>query len=391
MRQGGGSVAVVNAVTDADGVSAAVWTLGPVAGTNLLRAQTLLGEAIDFQVSGAVFSVDQLAASGSLGCGLVEGVVWCWGSGFWASTAPSSVPEAGGPGFAPGILDASRRYVDLAVAQSAVCLLDTAGHVWCADDLAHEVTERNGVPPLRRIVGDGGEWPGYGQFCGLTISDSTAWCWTRTDAPYALPLSPSFRELWMSQSGGSTPFPGWNYFYRACGFTADSSTACWGRGLRGDGAGIPGNLLTVGLTAGNHQFVDMVVGDRISCARRMNGEAWCWGEGSAGGTSRIEPVLVTTGVRAFGAYDDRVTSLQLDGSLDQWFGEDWPYELGPPTGLDGVGVSGFAHGSSACAHAAGGTVYCIAELVGAPRGNGQWREYYPIQPVRTMSLSSGAR
>ncbi|MEZ4414048.1 MAG: hypothetical protein R2910_13750, partial [Gemmatimonadales bacterium] len=43
VREGGGSVTPVNTVTDAAGVSAAVWTLGPVAGVNQLRASTILG------------------------------------------------------------------------------------------------------------------------------------------------------------------------------------------------------------------------------------------------------------------------------------------------------------------------------------------------------------
>jgi hypothetical protein len=36
-------------------------------------------------------------------------------------------------------------------------------------------------------------------------------------------------------------------------------------------------------------------------------------------------------------------------------------------------------------------VYCLAEVVAAPRLSGQWREYYPIQPVRNLPLTAQSR
>src|SRR5688572_18055279 len=59
---GGGSVAPATIETDADGVAAAAWTLGPTPGTQLLRVQTPRGGSGTLEIS---FSAEAAAGAGS--------------------------------------------------------------------------------------------------------------------------------------------------------------------------------------------------------------------------------------------------------------------------------------------------------------------------------------
>lgn len=138
VRVGGGSVEVLGATSDADGLSAAVWTRGAATGANQLRATIAGADPVDFVVEGTAFRADRLAADGIMGCGRASGALWCWGPGFWANTAPPSVapprpPDSPviDPDLSPGLVDASHGFVDLAVAGPVVCGLDPQQAIWC--------------------------------------------------------------------------------------------------------------------------------------------------------------------------------------------------------------------------------------------------------------------
>ena len=94
VTKGEGSVVELSATTDADGISAALWTLGDRSGLNELRVSTLDDAFLTFQALGEAFRVDRLSSGFGMGCGLVTGAVWCWGENFWAGTPPVKAPCA---------------------------------------------------------------------------------------------------------------------------------------------------------------------------------------------------------------------------------------------------------------------------------------------------------
>ncbi len=90
---GGGSIAPVSTTTDAEGISAALWTLGASAGPNSVRVRSDDDTTVTFQAIGEAFRVDRLDAAASMGCGLVSGALWCWGDGFWGGHATGVAPR----------------------------------------------------------------------------------------------------------------------------------------------------------------------------------------------------------------------------------------------------------------------------------------------------------
>jgi hypothetical protein len=393
VREGGGSVTPVNTVTHADGVSAAVWTLGPVAGSNQLRASTVLGDTVDFHVAGTAFRADKLASDGTMGCGLVGGALWCWGPGFWANTAPPSIgpprpPDTPfiDPDLSPGLVDDTHGFVDLAVAGSVLCGLDPHQSVWCTTGPAHQLVEVAGLPPARQVVGtiESYHFPNsYSRFCALASADSTAWCWRTDSLPSMIVGSPAFSSLYASRGDRFSAFVVLYNEYRACGLLADSAAVCWGVGPPGDGS-VSGALDTLVGVSGGYRFAELMVGDRFSCGREAAGSVYCWGGRNFEAKT---PELVTTGAKLLTGYYDRAQAVRIAAPTALWMGAVAP-AMQAPTGIPSPGVASFAYNSQTCARRSDGQVYCSSELDNGQGPLYSYTFYYPVQPVRTLPLTS---
>jgi hypothetical protein len=383
VREGGGSIAPTADETDADGYAKAVWTLGPRTGVNKVRASTVLDASADFESTGQAFQVDRLVADDNFACGLVSADLWCWGVAFWANSSPSSVRPDGGRSFAPGLLDGTHGFVDVAVSGGfglsggSVCGLDVQGATWCATESEPSLAKVTGLPPMRQVVGAvlGFTYGAGESFCGLTASDSTAWCWKIGATPYQLAGSPSFVSIWMSKGklNGVAQFP-YNG-YRTCGLLVDSTAACWGVGAPGNGSFADGNSAVI-TVSGGYRFVELSVGDRYTCGRTRGEEVWCWG--STLTSQALVPVLAAVGARRVIGFSDYAQMLASLGVMTRWFGPSGA-ALPPPTGAAGLPVSDFAFNSALCFRMADREVYC-----GELNSSTADLAYYPVQPVRRL-------
>lgn len=374
VTQGNGSVAQLNATTDAEGISAALWTLGDRAGANELRVSAVDDGLVTFQVIGEAFRVDRLDSGFDVGCGLLGGAIWCWGKGFWGTTPPASDRELFGLEMSsPGWIDGTRGFVDVAVSGSSVCGLDDKGEVWCASENAQQMAPVSGLPSIRRVVGAGSSVPE--NYCALAVSDSVPWCWQAGGAATQVPGSPAFTDLWMERSTNSPRFI-------ACGLRADSTVACWGEGPLGDGStGFSDTPVTVG---GNHRFEQLAVGDRFACGRTVAGEVWCWGKNApnlGGGPDILLPTLVTTGAFRIAAGQEWAQMISV-GPVVRWEGAGFNF-VSRPTGLSNLQVLGFAANDFSCIHLVDGQVYCYDEMwvIGSVVG---LNNYSPVQPLRAV-------
>jgi len=368
VTKGQGSVAEMSATTDAEGISAALWTLGDRSGLNELRVSTHDDAFVTFQAVGEAFRVDRLAsATIEMGCGLVAGALWCWGEDFWAPTPPPSHHDVL-VNQSPGLVDDTHDFVDVAVGFLSVCGLDVQLEVWCATRDAPQVAPVNGLPPSRRVVADRSGNPP--QYCALAVSDSTAWCWRGNAAAVQVPGSPAFTDMWMD-------------FTYACGLRADSTAACWGDGPLGDGS--TGSSDTPVSVSGGHRFVELAVGLRFACGRTAAGAVWCWGKHDprrgAGivPSDILNPALATTGAFRIGA-GLWWAQMMSAGPMVRWVGAGYT-AASRPTGLSQLPVVGFASNDLSCVQLVDGQVYCLGEmfdLSSVPRED----NYVSVQPVR---------
>lgn len=378
VREGGGSVYPLADSADAEGLVAAIWTLGSRPGANELRVSEVGGAAVTFKATGDVFRATKVVSDGwSIGCGLVQGSVWCWGGGSPVRGAATSSYNAAEPSdefrilflnSAPALLSDERTYTEVAVSWSTLCALELGGTLWCSkwqDKLP--LTEVVGLPPLLEgsLVGSD-----FG-VCALAASDHRPWCALNDSPPAVVPGSPPFTRLAMGS---------WVDDY-TCGLLADSSAMCWGSGPLGDGSSAPSS--TPVTVSGGHRFVDLVAGNRFGCGRTPAGDVWCWGTG--GGVTYLTPTHVASGVTLLGAGNDWIQLGQPGGRVLRDFG---PGLTGAPSwattlsGLDDLPVARLAENdATGCVVGAGDEVYCILNM---------WDTstmiliniYVPVQPVR---------
>lgn len=362
VREGGGSIVAIADVTDADGIAAAIWTLGGRPGMNRARASTFEESSVDFQSMGDVFRVGRLASEWRMGCGLVGGALWCWGRRFWANTVPASIYQVDWHNFSPGLVDDTHDFIDVAVTAQFVCAVDHQGAVWCASEAAPQVAQVAGLPPIRGLVGRGF---GPARFCGIALSDSTAWCWPSGGPPARVPGSPAFLRLWTDLDA-------------TCGLRVDSTAACWGKGPLGDGTLNSSNIPVS--VSGGHPFVELGVGFGFACGRTAIGEAWCWGRDGKGFVS-LAPAWIANGVSLIGAEDSQL----LRGGLPFAMTSSPGVLLAPhsPSGLDGVPVERFGGNGISCVQLAGGEVYCAEDMWNG--WTGSYNDlYHPVPPLRSV-------
>lgn len=372
VREGGGNIAPAAEATDADGLVAAVWTLGDRPGMNRVRATTFAGASVDFQAMGEVFRVDRLASDWRFACGLVDGALWCWGRYFWANNAPASIYGDLWDDFSPGLVDDTHDFIELAVTANFVCALDQQLAVWCASEAVPQVAQVAGLPPIRGLVGRG--W-GPARFCGIAVSDSTAWCWPSGGVPAQVPGSPAFARLWTD-------------FTTSCGLRADSTAACWGTGPLGNGS--TDSSFSPVSVSGGHRFVELGVGNELTCGRTAGGAVWCWGRTWDGDPLPffVVPTQVATGAVLLGVEDDFVMTKGMITGLRSWRSADlFAQSL---SGLAGVPVQRFGSNGISCVHLAGGEVYCSEEMWNGWTGS-YYDIYHPVPPVRQVALTSARR
>ncbi len=357
IRQGGGTVTAVQDTTDLNGEATALWRLGSATALNVLEANTDEGLAVRWQAAAHAFRVDALASDYSLACGLVSGDLWCWGQDAWVTTDPPSVTETG-YGFqalyqAPGLVAAGQGFTAVAVGWLAVCAIDAGGVVHCygLDGNLRPIPELPTVPPMRQVTGEVS-----GEFCGLALADSTAWCWTKAGTGAQVPGSPAFRRIEVDWAGQ----------VRGCGLRVDSTAACWGPGYLGDGTADP--AATPVAVLGGHRFVELAVGRDFSCGREADRDVWCWGVNDAGqlgrpGPEALVPVLATSNVTAIAAADRTVFAMTPSGPV-RWGATGRGSSAIRPFTIAGSPpqVTDFADGNFSCVRLQDQQVYCMEEI-----------------------------
>ncbi len=374
VRQGGGSVVPLQDETDADGRARARWSLGSTSGVNQLEVRTIDGAvAVTFQITGEAFRVDQLDSEYGLACGLLQGDAWCWGQDSWVeservSDQPSDIFVQDFN--APGLALAGQQLVALAVGWPGGCAIDLAGLVRCFAPGSPPYSATPSVPVMRQLAAE------QSAFCGVTVADSTAWCWNfMTGTGSQVPGSPAFLDIDVSTGNSGLATYG-------CGRRVDSTAVCWGDGPRGNGSLVPSD--TIAPVSGGRRFAQVSVGWDFACGRLDNGELWCWGQndlgqlGSPGQPSAV-PVLVTTGVTLVAAADRTGIAIR-NGSVVRWGADQFGSALGSHPGLTGMPVTDFAESDISCARLADRQVYCYDELWFVSSSFDVDR-YSPVQPV----------
>lgn len=374
VRQGGGSIAPTAEETDAEGIAVALWTLGATTGPNEVEVSTLQDSSATWHTSAEAFRVDKLDSNSGLGCGLRQGDLWCWGQESWVESPPVSLIhwQSHYELFrAPGLVADGAGFTDLAVGLDAVCALELSGTVQC---FRHPILFPTGslqptVPPMRRVAGA----DSY-TFCGLTLADSTAWCWNVADGTGApVPESPAFVDLEMESVTGSNI---------ACGRLSDSTAACWGDGSLGHGTFDP-SATPVPVSGGLH-FAELAVGMDFACGRRADGEVWCWGRNGAGqlgnpGPDSPVPILANTGVGLIAAEQQTVLALRY-GTPVRWGQYVTAFGGSPTVAIPNLPVASFSANDLSCMRLIDGQVYCFQELW-LTASTFDVDLYSPVQPV----------
>lgn len=181
------------------------------------------------------------------GCGVSDGVAWCWGSNWYGQLGAGSIGQEGGLDRSeqPVAVVGGHAFSRVVVSLSHSCGLRTDGQVWCwgslpsSDDLSHygPTPAYAGGPAFEQLFGGGSHT------CGLTAAGE-AWCWgandggfigdgTSTDraepARVAAPDGIAFQA--MALGGG-----------HSCGLSTDGRLFCWGSNWYGQVGDEPGFL-----------------------------------------------------------------------------------------------------------------------------------------------------
>jgi len=365
IREGGGSIAPLSGESDAGGFATAVWTLGPNAGQNVARASEPVGDHVDFHSTGEALKVDHLVSQWGIGCGLIEGSIWCWGDYFWGRGDPVSHSNGFGWGdYGPEQVMGGPAFVKLSASSVPMaCGLDVQAAVWCATSDSRQLTAVGGLPPMRTIMD-----AGFARHCGLAVADSTPWCWGVDRVPTHLAGIPALTTMRIEDNGVD---------FAACGLRADSMAVCWGHGPLGDGS--TGDSPTAVAVSGGHRFVELTVAyGHASCGRTASREMWCWGRGS---DLVLEPILVFSGAEDFATWAQMVQVLAAGGEILRWEGADQG-PLQALTGLAGLPIVRMsANNNVACLQQVDGQVNCFDEMFENSSAPGWW-SYSPVQPLR---------
>ena len=240
VKTGGGTLRVSADTSGVDGLAAAQWRPGLLAGRQEVGVSIYDEPALTITVNTDAFRADKIVTSFRSGCGVRAGAVWCWSYGPWGDSA--SIRRVMSP----------IRARDVALNGSFLCVLDEAGAVHCQQWESNASPDQSvpvtGLPPMSSIAG------GHdGPYCGLAEGDGTPWCWGR--GTWTASQVSATLELSRISAGASG----------ACGLTPTGNAWCWGI-----------HSAEPELLAGGHAFRDISVGLFTSCAIEAPAALYCW-------------------------------------------------------------------------------------------------------------------
>ena len=120
----------------------------------MLTAAIAEGPSVPVAIDAEAFRTSALASGFQLGCGIIDGAIWCWGDEAWTATGHSSVPADvfGWTLDAPGRIAGPENFNAVAVSGAGVCGIDDAGAVLCASEAAPTLAPVPGLPAMLGIV-----------------------------------------------------------------------------------------------------------------------------------------------------------------------------------------------------------------------------------------------
>lgn len=379
---GGGAVSPRTTATDADGMARTAWTLGPSAGSQVVRASVVGTPGIEttFEASAAAPRISvspTVIAGGTHSCTLRDnGSMVCWGGNASGQLGDGSSEGKVSPG--PSVQGGT--FARVASGLGHVCGLTPEGEVlcWGANDSgqlgtgnavsARVPTRTAGAPPLVSLVA------GVAHTCGLA-RDGAAYCWgsnqngelgdgTRQgrSEPTRVDSGLTFRSI----------AAGWRH---TCALDAQGRAFCWGSNDAGQLGAQTGGSPSPVPVSGGMQFVALAAGNAHTCGLTTNGQVACWGANQAGqlgdGTTNARsapaPIGSTARFSSVTAGGVHTCALTADGSAMCW-GANGYGQLGDGTTQSRTlptAVSGFnrfadieSFGSHTCGRTPAGDVLC---------------------------------
>lgn len=351
---GDGIIVPIDDVTRADGTARVQWTLprfrepdpfsrnigtGP-SGTYRLNVAVVGGPGATATTAARSFAVAKVAASYSIGCGLRDAEVWCWGPSladlipaYPAAPRPQRVAVPGRP-------------ATVAVTDVSLCVVDQDGTTRCsAARTGKQFAVISGLPPITALAAFRSAW------CAIAASDGAIWCWDLETGTTAAPIG---------GAGDFVTISGGNGFW--CGRRSDRTAWCWGtngQGQLGDGTRIARSTPTPVLGLG--PTLSVVAGYPGACALTVAGEVWCWSRALDRSTDRPMRLDLGEPVTQVFLSDEYVIVRPLGNRLRQfWLGQEVPLEW--IRNLSSLSVQDIVGREHVCVTATNGEVYCSVYL-----------------------------
>ena len=299
----GGTLIPVSAVTDADGVSRAVWILGVPPGRQTATASTA-DRSVTLSVESAGWRVASISASkGSVTCAIdLAGDAYCW---------------AELTGQAPKRVETAVRFAFLVTGDEFVCGLSVDRRVYCWGDnwgghlgdgttLARPVPAQVTLPPgdFRAVVAGGRS------ACAQAV-EGTIYCWGRNDLgqlgrgfesdfetiPAPIPGTAGWRSVSMSDED-------------TCGVAGDGRVYCWGGG---GASGLASPVALPALVEDLPRADTVAISTYARCALAQT-QLFCWGRG----TGYASPRPIAVGILSISASFKPIFGLGRDGRGYYW-------------------------------------------------------------------------
>lgn len=395
VRAGQGTMDRASDTTDANGLARAVWTLGPVPGTNQATATVSDLPGVDFSATGAGLRATQVSLGVDYACALdPEGQAWCWGGGWDGELGTGITGQAVAQTYHPQQVIGGHQFVDLAAGFSTACGLDESGTAWCwglnnagqvgsaAPASTGTPTAVAGLPPLRALAQGGNSFT----MCAIA-ADSTGYCWGdnthgglgagtvggASAVPQAVAGGLRFRSITLGGGFG-------------CGVAADGTAWCWGSG-GGLGTGASTDSGAPAAVSGGYHYTALTAGANYTCGRTVEIGSVCWGS-------------VSTALNTTAAWSTPTHAPGLDG-LSEYapgagmggavrgnrgmmaFGVNSISDAGAPLPLHAVRASD----TNACGLAADGSVYCWGWNDAGQLGNPDHYGYEPAFQTAQIVVS----
>ncbi len=315
VRAGGGSVATPHSNSNIGMASAGTWTLGPLAGPNVIVAYAMgaLDSAV-FVATGTVpiFKSSSLTTGWDFTCAVSATLPYCWGDNAFSQLGDGTQTPRNRPTLVGGGIT---HLLQISGGQRFACGLATGGAAVCWGSNLHgqlgidAVDLNQNATPVGVVGGHSFTQisAGFAHVCALE-ANGFAWCWgaheegnlgvgiDRTGFTHPLQVAPPEGEFAQTISftqidvGGNT----------SCGVSTSGDIWCWGSNTGGAlGAGSFEQRAWVPVkVAGGRRYTEVSVGTVHACGVSA-GSVYCWGNNNGGqlgiGSSpgfSLEPALV---------------------------------------------------------------------------------------------------